>query len=147
MVFSWCNGHGLRKFTQPNTGKLQWSSGPWIDFVTVDHRAVNLIDFEPVFFWPLYLHLQIIPTIQNIILLLFYNVVRHAHVDQKISNVNRAELPHMEGMSQEFPTQMAVILLDCDRCCHAWVCLPFLRIAEVAVGQREYIYLGIHIFL
>ena len=81
-----------------------------------------------------------IPTIQNIILLLFYNTVRHAHVDQKMSNVNRAELPHMEGMSQEFSMQMAVILLVCGRYCHAWVRHPFLRIAELAAGQREYIF-------
>ena len=28
---------------------VQWSSSPWIDFATMDHRAVNLTDFEPVF--------------------------------------------------------------------------------------------------
>ena len=92
------------------------------------------------FFWPLYLHLRMIPTIQNLIFFLFYNMVKHARVDQKTSNVNRAELPHMEGVSQEFPTQMAVILFVCDECCHAWVCRPFLRMAKLVVGPREYIF-------
>ena len=36
-----------------------------------------------------------IPTIQNIILLHFYNVVRHVCVGQKMSNVNQTELPHI----------------------------------------------------
>jgi hypothetical protein len=46
-------------------------------------------------------------------------MVRHARVDQKMNYVNYPELPYMEGVSQEFPTQMAVNLFICDRYCHA----------------------------
>ena len=43
----------------------------------------------------------------------------------------------MEGVSQEFSTQMAVNLFVCDRCRHAWARRSFVRMEELAVGQQQ----------
>jgi hypothetical protein len=48
--------------------------------------------------------------LHNISLSLNYNLVRHARAGKKMSDVNCAELPYLEGVSQQFPTQMAANL-------------------------------------
>ena len=50
------------------------------------------------FFCPLYLHLTRISILQNLIFPFRYVVATHLRVGQKTSDVNDAELPHLEGM-------------------------------------------------
>ena len=60
----------------------------------------NSVDFEPDFFEPLYSHPRIIRTLQGFISFFCRTMARHARVGQKSSDVNDAELPHLEGMSR-----------------------------------------------
>jgi hypothetical protein len=58
--------------------------------------AIRLI-LSWAFFYPLYMYLRTISTLQNLSFSCCCVAVRQPRVSQKTSNVNDAELPHLEG--------------------------------------------------
>ena len=96
-------------------GRILWQSAT--------ERAILRI-LGQFFFLPLYPYLRTICTQQSFIFFSYCVVVRHAHVGQKMSDLNDAELPHLEGLSRSVteishvlcPESAMVVVTHCHTC-------------------------------